>query len=134
MLRTALAYLGTPYRWGGDDPSGYDCSGFVLECLKSAGLIEPSVDLTADDLWQRYRSFEIDFPRCGALMFVMSRDAPTRAYHVTICLDRWHQIGAAGGGEDTRDNADAWKHNAWVKIRPIKENATGCRFCDPFAA
>lgn len=133
MLRTALAYLGTPYRWGGDDPSGFDCSGLVLECLKSAGLMEPSVDLTADGLWKRLRPFEIDQPRSGALMFVMHRDDPETAQHVAICLDRWHQIGASGGGEDTRDSEDAWKHNAYMKIRPIQASATRRRFCDPLA-
>lgn len=133
MLRTALAYLGTPYRWGGDDPSGFDCSGFVLECLKSAGLIEPSMDMAADGLWKRFRSSEIAQPRCGALMFVMDRNDPDHAHHVTICVDRWHQIGASGGGEDTRDNEDAWKHNAYVKIRPIKASTARYRFCDPLA-
>jgi cell wall-associated NlpC family hydrolase len=29
LVATALAYRGTPYRNGGSDPSGFDCSGFV---------------------------------------------------------------------------------------------------------
>ncbi len=29
MINTALALRGTPYRNGGGDPSGFDCSGFV---------------------------------------------------------------------------------------------------------
>jgi cell wall-associated NlpC family hydrolase len=29
VIQTALAFLGTPYRNGGSDPSGFDCSGFV---------------------------------------------------------------------------------------------------------
>lgn len=29
VIQTALEFLGTPYRNGGTDPSGFDCSGFV---------------------------------------------------------------------------------------------------------
>ncbi len=29
ILNTALQYLGTPYRYGGSGPGGFDCSGFV---------------------------------------------------------------------------------------------------------
>lgn len=29
VLDFAQGYLGTPYSWGGDTPSGFDCSGFV---------------------------------------------------------------------------------------------------------
>lgn len=30
LMQTALTYLGTPYRFGGDDPAlGFDCSGLV---------------------------------------------------------------------------------------------------------
>jgi cell wall-associated NlpC family hydrolase len=37
----ALALLGVPYRWGGNDPSrGLDCSGLVRHVFKSVGLTE----------------------------------------------------------------------------------------------
>jgi cell wall-associated NlpC family hydrolase len=29
LISTALTFRGTPYRYGGSDPSGFDCSGFV---------------------------------------------------------------------------------------------------------
>jgi len=50
FLQSALSYLGTPYVWGGDDPSGFDCSGFVIECLKSAGILNEREDYTAESL------------------------------------------------------------------------------------
>lgn len=37
----ALALLGVPYRWGGNDPArGLDCSGLVRHVFKSAGVGE----------------------------------------------------------------------------------------------
>ncbi len=40
ILRGAMALLGTPYRWGGEGPDGFDCSGLVNYVFKSALGIE----------------------------------------------------------------------------------------------
>ncbi len=120
FLKTALKYLGKPYIWGGDDPSGFDCSGFVNECLKTAGFVGENEDYTADGLWGLYAHNLIDQPRAGALLFYFS---PTgKCHHVVICLDEQYQIGSSGGHRDTLDPAVAWEHNAYVKIRPINFN------------
>ncbi|MFS0884396.1 C40 family peptidase [Aeromicrobium sp. 179-A 4D2 NHS] len=36
IVRTAAKYKGSPYRWGGTKPSGFDCSGYVQYVLKKA--------------------------------------------------------------------------------------------------
>jgi cell wall-associated NlpC family hydrolase len=41
MLETALSYRGVPYRNGGSDPSGFDCSGLVQWVFAQYGLRLP---------------------------------------------------------------------------------------------
>jgi cell wall-associated NlpC family hydrolase len=38
VVAIAMRYLGTPYRWGGADPSGFDCSGFVMYVFAQVGV------------------------------------------------------------------------------------------------
>lgn len=130
MIKTALSYLGTPYIWGGDDPSGFDCSGFVIECLKSVGLMRELQDMTADSLMRKYDGQRVTSPRRGVLVFHLGSNR--RAKHVTIALDRHFAIGASGGGALTTNIDSSWHANAFVKIRPIESDCTNLVFADPF--
>ena len=38
LIATALSFRGTPYRNGGSDPSGFDCSGFIQYVFAQVGL------------------------------------------------------------------------------------------------
>ena len=38
IVAKAKQYVGVPYKWGGTDPSGFDCSGFVYYVLRSLGI------------------------------------------------------------------------------------------------
>lgn len=40
-VETALAYHGIPYLWGGEKPSGFDCSGLVLYVFRQHGVSLP---------------------------------------------------------------------------------------------
>lgn len=39
VVRSALAYLGAPYRWGGKAPGGIDCSGLAFMCWMENGIL-----------------------------------------------------------------------------------------------
>lgn len=114
----ALSHLGLPYRWGGDDPlQGYDCSGLVVELLKSTGILPHKFDTTAQGLYNKYEADRVKVPQFGALAFYGSKGKIT---HVSFCLSKTECIEAGGGGSRTKTPEDAAKHNAYIRIRPIK--------------
>lgn len=129
--------LNVPYLWGGDDPlAGVDCSGLVLEGLKSVGIVPRESDSTADQLLTVVFK---DKPRQMRLQRGMLVFYGTPAHHVEIVwavieretLERVTlTIGASGGGSKTVDRAEAVRANAYVKIRRITPNWIAA--VDPF--
>ena len=94
--RVAFGFLGKPYFWGGDDPmQGFDCSGFVIEILKSVGKLPRKGDWTAQGLWDLFHANHVSEPRNGCLVFWKTSNG--RMIHVEYCLDDTFSIGASGG-------------------------------------
>jgi cell wall-associated NlpC family hydrolase len=130
FMRVAWSHLGRWYKWGGDDSSGFDCSGYVIECLQSVGLFPDPGDTTAAGLWKMFEDRRIRGATEGALVF-WENDAG-KVCHVEVCLDNTYSIGARGG-KNIKTVDDAIKHNAFVKVRPIDGRALILKgFVDPF--
>ena len=130
-FQVAWSFHGTPYIWGGDDFSGFDCSGYVLEILQSVGLVPHRHDTTAHGLYAMLANKRRDLPYRGCLVF-WKRNG--KMVHVEFCLDEELSIGASGGGSDTEDEADAIVHNAYVKVRPFvpRKGHAQLFYVDPF--
>jgi hypothetical protein len=128
-LDYAWRYVGTFYSWGGDDPSGFDCSGFVVEILKSVGLLPRKGDWTAHGLFELFQNRAVDTPIEGCLVFWHSDN---KIIHVEMCVDTERSLGASGGGSGTVTREDAIKHNAFIKMRPYKSRKNIYGFVDPF--
>lgn len=124
------SFLGVFYRWGGDDPSGWDCSGLMVEVLQGVGVLPRTGDWTAEMLRKRFAPAAV--PMAGCLAFRMSGD---KAVHVGMVWDVTDDgavlvIEAGGGDSTTKTEADAIKANAFVKLRPVWAGAV---YADPFA-
>jgi len=124
-LSVAERLLGKPYIWGGDNPGeGFDCSGFVIEVLKSCGILPRSGDWTAHDLMNKFADSALDVPRAGCLIFWGNSGRATHVEMVCAVLDGTvYTIGASGGGSRTQSAADAVRDDAYIKIRPAKSNS-----------
>lgn len=123
-------WIGTFYLWAGNDPSGFDCSGLIIEVLKAVGLLPHVFDDTAHGLYLRYKPQKTDTLAPGCLVFWL-KDGKAR--HVEMAIDKHHTIGASGGGSTTLTIADAIKHDAFVKMRPVAYRGTDYKIVDPFA-
>ena len=126
FMKTVESFHNKWYRWGGDDPSGVDCSGLVIEGLKAVGLIKPHDDMTADQLWHRFHANEVIRPSRGCLAFWFNEGG--RATHVAVCVSFDKCLTADGGGSRVKTVEDAERHNAFIKYRPIGHRLSKPRY------
>lgn len=101
FVEYAMSWIGRHYVWAGDDPSGVDCSGYAVECLKGVGVLSPNVDYTAAGLFGLYKDNQKNFYKRSYLAFWMNQAGSV--IHVEILIDGYHTIGASGGGRPKFD-------------------------------
>lgn len=65
VIDVAKSVIGTPYKWAGTTPSGFDCSGFIWYAFKTAG--ENVARTNTDGYFNR--SYYVDTPQPGDLVF-----------------------------------------------------------------
>lgn len=119
LEKYAMSFLGKPYIWGGDDPSGFDCSGLVIELLQSCGLLPHRFDTPSQGLYDIFiNKGDTKAKGFGALVFFGK--SKTRITHVGFMIDEFRMIEAGGGGKHIKTMQDAIKYNAFIRIRPIK--------------
>ena len=133
LMQVAWHYLGTPYIWAGDDPSGFDCSGFAIECLQSVGILPRKGDWSAAALFEMFKAHPAGpYPQPGDLAFY--RGDSGAIIHVEIMVDSKRSIGASGGGSANVTVDAAWRRNAYIKVRPVASRTGLAGILDPFQA
>lgn len=113
MADYASNFIGWKYIWGGNDAhaGGMDCSGLVLECLRSVGLWGNS-DTTAQGILSDLtpKSSVQAIAQKGDILFF--GQGATSISHVAIALNEWQMIEAGGG--------DSSSKRGMIRVRPIK--------------
>lgn len=100
----ALAQLGTPYRWGGEGPGGFDCSGLVQAAYASAGVRLPRVAQAQYDTGPLVPAGEPLEP--GDLVFF--GDGPAVVTHVGIVVGDGEMVDAPHTGAVVRIEPYRW--------------------------
>ena len=65
LMQSAESMIGVGYTWGGQTPSGFDCSGFIHFAYNNAGLDSSRTNTSG----YYNRSFYVDKPQTGDLVF-----------------------------------------------------------------
>ena len=94
VIAMARNMLGAPYRYGGADPSGFDCSGLVSYVYRSAGIRVPR---TSQEQYRQSFPVATDQLRAGDLLFFRLR--PPKVSHVAIYAGEGRFIHAPSSGK-----------------------------------
>ncbi|WP_079475201.1 C40 family peptidase [Marinococcus halophilus] len=102
IVSTAKQYLGTPYVWGGESPSGFDCSGFVNYVFDKHG---KSMPRTVASIYRA--STKISSPSVGDIVFFDTRGG---ASHAGIYMgdNKFIHAGASTGVTISSMNSSYW--------------------------
>jgi cell wall-associated NlpC family hydrolase len=101
LIANAIAMLGQPYRYGGAQPGGFDCSGLVAYAASRAGIYLPRTALEQQHAGVPVRRSEL---RAGDLVFMHLKG---KDLHVGIALDAQRFVHApASGGRVRIDSLD----------------------------
>lgn len=107
----AQQQLGSPYRYGGNGPGGFDCSGLVHFAYAEAGVDVPR---TTGGLWQATDSVRREQLRPGDILFFRIDGKPG---HVGIYLGEDYFVHAPSTGKtvSTRSLNDRYYANRLIR-------------------
>jgi len=94
VVQAALAQVGTPYRYGGLDPAGFDCSGLVHYSYARAGIAVPR---STTALWKATEKIKLGKLQPADLLFFRINGKP--ASHVGLYIGDGRFVHAPSSGK-----------------------------------
>ncbi|MBN2628100.1 MAG: C40 family peptidase [Spirochaetales bacterium] len=120
ILRTASEMVGTPYRYGGTTPSGFDCSGLLYYLY---GRVVPSFPRTSSDQSRAGRLVEKENLKPGDLVFYATGSSRTKITHAALYIGSNTVIQALSQGPQTgvviTDMDERYWKNRYVTSRRV---------------
>jgi cell wall-associated NlpC family hydrolase len=127
-MALAVSKLDAWYRWGGNGPDRFDCSGFVGWVLHTRGYQpgnKPLYHYSADQMFDNFRTgvweaqkIEPGEERSGDLVFYGS--TATNAGHVVFAVGDGRVLGASGGNDTVTNDDIAKARNAKVRYDTLR--------------
>jgi cell wall-associated NlpC family hydrolase len=96
-IAAAMSRLGTPYRWGGTTPAGFDCSGLMLWSWAQAGVSLPRTSRAQQAYTQRISASQL---QPGDLVF-----SGNPVYHVGMYIGGGQMIHSPQTGDVVKISA-----------------------------
>lgn len=96
LAQAALAMLGQPYRYGGAEPGGFDCSGLVTYAARNSGFLVPR---TTQDQQRSGVPVARSALQPGDLVFL---HLAGKDLHVGVAIDATHFVHAPSSGGRVR--------------------------------
>jgi hypothetical protein len=120
VARSAMEFLGHPYRWGGPSPeTGFDCSGLTMTAYRLNGLALPR---TAVEQYAMGESVRRRYLQVADLVF-FATGRKRKPSHVGLYVGRGRFIHAPGSGKVVRvDELDTgYYHRRFLGARSYLE-------------
>ena len=120
LLATAETYLGVPYRFGGADRRGMDCSGFVYVSFREA--LRYTIPRTSLGIYNWAQKIPVSELQPGDLVFFVTVGA--RVSHLGIYIGGGRFIHSASDGPHTgviisRLDESFWRRTFWSAGRAL---------------
>ncbi|MHB1327752.1 MAG: C40 family peptidase [Gemmatimonadales bacterium] len=121
-VETALAVRGTPYRWGGTDTNGFDCSGLIQFAYGKAGMSVPRRSVEQATAGRSVGTEIADLAPGDILVFGREPGGPVT--HVGLYVGDGRFIHSATGGTQISrlaadDPAGRWWFARWNDSRRL---------------
>lgn len=107
LLNIAKSYLNVPYKWGGSNPTGFDCSGFIYYTFNQSG--KQVVRTNAAGYYNM--STKVSSPKVGDIIYFKNTYA-TGITHLGIYMGNGQFIHAGGDRvQISSANEGYWKEH-----------------------
>ena len=119
IVENALGEVGRPYRYGGESPDGFDCSGLVQYTYSLAGMQIPR---STDEQMEAGQHIKLEQARPGDLLFYRF-GLLTSSLHVAIYLGDGQMVHAPASGKQvtvTRIDQSPWPDRFIRAVRLLR--------------